>query len=583
MYMTVFVRICFSMLLAFSLLSSVKAASFDLPFVHEVKEGKKPAMIELKKPNQMTAMDWLIRLEEERDAVELEQDYKTFRAITQEISATLAGKYGIGTRSANNEERQRMIASITRTRNHFIGIPDILSQLYFSYNPTNCWRKLKQDPTYAQHMGAILAVDTICYANRQQLDFAEDFAEEKESKAAAASPKFIKTVINIAVDIAADSYEDKRQETLRKAMQTLSSSLWKTLIKDTGWQLDITAPVINDIFTDLVGGDNYQGWQPHRIDFLGSWIRKEGKSLLENLPGGTTLIQNSEKVIVQPLWYQGILLDSSLLFDPFLKSNFKGLGHEYFNGQYLGIPYSFFAPNKTEKLFAPIRFYLTKAISREEKERVLTLQKRKKFDSSKFDLNKQENLWFETRTKIQKAFAIKESLFEGLLQEASKNLAFDPTPIMSFRSLVEVAAAQGDKIAQSLYAWSYWFYKEVMSIDLGEARHYFKMAADQGHLESQLNYALMLKKGEGGPILLNEAFKYCKMATHQGLESAKKLLSTITVQLKGEALVVLDHRSLPTSMPTITYASQPKNWWQEEAEFTRHLDPQTILGLLELS
>jgi TPR repeat protein len=54
-----------------------------------------------------------------------------------------------------------------------------------------------------------------------------------------------------------------------------------------------------------------------------------------------------------------------------------------------------------------------------------------------------------------------------------------------------------------------------------EAVRYYKMAADQGHMDSQMKYACYVGNGHGCEQDLQESYKYMKMAADQGLASAQ--------------------------------------------------------------
>lgn len=119
-------------------------------------------------------------------------------------------------------------------------------------------------------------------------------------------------------------------------MALLSPAMWKTIVQETGWQFDMISPKLGpqQIFTELMGDDDavYQGWEIHRLNALASWNREGGEeiSLLKN----KFLNDQQWRITVQPLWYQGILLDTDM------KAYFKGLDDHYFDGGYLGVVYT---------------------------------------------------------------------------------------------------------------------------------------------------------------------------------------------------------------------------------------------------
>ena len=64
--------------------------------------------------------------------------------------------------------------------------------------------------------------------------------------------------------------------------------------------------------------------------------------------------------------------------------------------------------------------------------------------------------------------------------------------------------------------------KEELKKDLPQAFKYYKLAADQGHAESQFNVGCFYEKGEGGVEKdSSQAFKYFKLAADQNLADAQ--------------------------------------------------------------
>ena len=84
------------------------------------------------------------------------------------------------------------------------------------------------------------------------------------------------------------------------------------------------------------------------------------------------------RITVQPLWYQGILLDTSM------KGYFQGVDDRCFEGGHLGVAYTFYASlftgtkaSDTSKLRCPpIRFYLTRPVPPGRNKQLLIEQKR---------------------------------------------------------------------------------------------------------------------------------------------------------------------------------------------------------------
>ena len=80
----------------------------------------------LNKPKNMGGMTWLRALEDERNKADCLGNLEAFKGFSLEISATIAGKYGLSSRQATPEEQAELIYSITRTRHKFSGAKDIL-------------------------------------------------------------------------------------------------------------------------------------------------------------------------------------------------------------------------------------------------------------------------------------------------------------------------------------------------------------------------------------------------------------------------------------------------------------------------
>ena len=88
------------------------------------------------KPQTMPCMEWLGKLEAERHQLmhSMRWDiYGKVRDLSQEISATIVGKYGISDVPATAEERERILNSIDRTREIFVAQPNMMTKMYLSY------------------------------------------------------------------------------------------------------------------------------------------------------------------------------------------------------------------------------------------------------------------------------------------------------------------------------------------------------------------------------------------------------------------------------------------------------------------
>ena len=141
------------------------------------------------KPVSMSALAWIQELERDRDVA----DKETFESLTNEISATIAGKYGIADRQATPEEQELIISSITRTRHRFMDEDNILSNRYLSYNPLETRTVLQTNSRFKDHMAAVLAIDSIVAKALNYDEFEEMWRQDNESKTI--SPAFVPSVI----------------------------------------------------------------------------------------------------------------------------------------------------------------------------------------------------------------------------------------------------------------------------------------------------------------------------------------------------------------------------------------------------
>ncbi len=65
--------------------------------------------------------------------------------------------------------------------------------------------------------------------------------------------------------------------------------------------------------------------------------------------------------------------------------------------------------------------------------------------------------------------------------------------------------------------------REGVDRNLLKAFRYFKLAGDEGHVESQFSIAKCYKNGQGVERNLDEAFRYFKLAADQGLAYAVQI------------------------------------------------------------
>ncbi len=124
----------------------------------------------LHKPKDMTQ---LRALEAERNKADYLDDIAAFKSFSLEISATIAGKYGLSSTPATETEQAELIYSITRTRHKFSGAKDILPRFYGVDDVKNL-------PTHHQaHLAAVLTIDTLAAEAMGNDDLLNQWSEIK--------------------------------------------------------------------------------------------------------------------------------------------------------------------------------------------------------------------------------------------------------------------------------------------------------------------------------------------------------------------------------------------------------------------
>jgi len=488
-----FLKVYVSLVFVFSWLPPAEAASAlsdDSPFGPSLKGSKHAVSFELKKPKGMAALAWLSQLEEKRDTAELDHDYAAFREISQEISATLAGKYGLKKRRAKPQERQRMISSIIRTRHHFAGMPNILSQLYFNHNPVGCWKKVKKDPVYAKHMGVILAVNTIQWGlttdgpfyregridplQTRQAAFKELFTRQRQKPRI--EKRFIQTVGQMAVDI----HDSDRPKTL---ITTLSQKNWKKLVTHVGEINDVLAPRANflDIYTGDFSAFEDHGWQSHKAGQFSIWLRKGDDNLksakqafIEGLYRIPKKFGNFVKALLQPMTPRAVLLTAET------KQYFLEMPKDVpFDGTVLAIEYRFFPPALRTRaggvIPRPISFYITREWSGSLSTSLLspmdTAIVQKRAQNYKDVVSLLNRLYFGNNYKVKLDPSIKMNLWKKAANLGS---------LVAYNNFGVYLEEKGEKEEK-------------------EAEQSYQVAADQGFSPAIRNYGFLLRRQKAEP------------------------------------------------------------------------------------
>ena len=172
----------------------------------------------LEKPEKTGCILWLQQLEEKRTETGRLRQFDRFDALTKEISATVAGKYGISERSATPEEQVVIMHSITRTRLNFVNRDGMLHDFYLGYDRQKTANLLQTSTRFKEHMAAVLAIDSMAMKAEIDDEFEREWREENNKKIV--SEDFISEVISHAqIHESREVYEPLNQH-FQKFLQT---------------------------------------------------------------------------------------------------------------------------------------------------------------------------------------------------------------------------------------------------------------------------------------------------------------------------------------------------------------------------
>jgi hypothetical protein len=178
-----------------------------------------------RKPYNMGALDWLQALEVKRAQAEKSRQTRECEDLTREISATLAGKYGIEYRPATDEERLIVLGSVIKTRNLFKDKREIIDDFYFGYDKEGCWQKVGRDQLFTVHMGVIAATDYLSWdvfkgGNRFHIGKPEKFGER--------STQQLMSIISQTIPKVQTVHRESQYATL---LRSLHPADWNALVR----------------------------------------------------------------------------------------------------------------------------------------------------------------------------------------------------------------------------------------------------------------------------------------------------------------------------------------------------------------
>ncbi|RZI45516.1 sel1 repeat family protein [Candidatus Finniella inopinata] len=211
------------------------------------------------KPLSMAALAWLEQLEDERDQADIAGNFDGFKKITDEISATIGGKYGLSERSATPEEELLIIYSITRTRHRFMGQRNMLNDRYLGYDRAQTTIRLQTDARFNSHMAAVLAIDAMVMKAVNDDEFHDAWSDTKKDPG-----QLIPGIISHA-----QTHERKEVFAhLRPAFEAFLGTRRNTmrLANDV---FNIFAPKMSlvKVYNEVVpSGGIYKGWTVHNVD-----------------------------------------------------------------------------------------------------------------------------------------------------------------------------------------------------------------------------------------------------------------------------------------------------------------------------
>jgi TPR repeat protein len=301
----------------------------------------------------------------------------------------------------------------------------------------------------------------------------------------------------------------------------------------------ISPPVITvaDLFSEVIISETYREWRVVGTSQLNTWPQTK---LRQNKLA--ELSENNNYFLTHSLTKKPVIITENT------ESFFQGLPIDIArNGSWMGLKYVFFpssvlSPQESNDPGEPISFYLVKEVPNplEGDEFEAPLDEKK--------VNKRISQLNDSYNCYHSSFAHQigdETCLNTSMCLASANLG---NPQAQFemachynrngdpkkrRDYSKRAADQGHAQSQADYAWMLQ-HGVGGDVDLISAREYYKKAVDQGYAEAQNNYAWMLQNGVGGNADLELAGVYYKLAADAGLPKYQGNYARFLFDLGGE-------------------------------------------------
>jgi len=270
------------------------------------------------KPQSMSAMNWLNQLEDERSRAKSNKQTEAVESLTKEIGATLSGKYGFRSTPATKEEMVIILKSVIKTRTYYPNKPDIINDLYFSYDQDACVRNIELNSHFAEHMGIIIAADairsivvdsSIDKGNQTTIKpraIAQSILKDLFNSEQYSTPldsKFQRTVKQIAIDI----YRPENKLIIEQLFDSISEVTFENLLK-----LSIDGEAIYYYTKNLIDGEDKDLLQAiellRRPIKLGYQLAKKRLAIALNNQGIVILKNNPEGAVE--------LFEEAISYDP---------------------------------------------------------------------------------------------------------------------------------------------------------------------------------------------------------------------------------------------------------------------------
>ncbi len=432
----------------------------------------------------------LAKLEQMRDAIEVSLPIPSHQQFVDE-TARIVGVLEDGQTPSfqvdDKDSVQQALFSLARTRHFYQGKPSVLNDL----NPD----------TSAQHQIRMLLLGIADQLMARSI-YEEEFekAWEEGVKQGTYTQDFIEELDKSLADFAPSLRIGNSLESLLKEYNSFF---------DTALQMHhIFPPLINaeKLYGDIIGAcGEYRKWIGHGIDSLAHWGRFD------------TLAEESRESIINLSFLSSprafmIPASSDITQTKQEIPSLQYVEDALFDGNHIAVPYNYKSFWHGENA-QPLQFVITRPVNEEIKSFLWTNN-----EFQRGALQKRDHLFLE---RIRNVYFSNEEEKKPLLESS-------------------IEGGERDRLLISDHAQI--LYNKGSEESLRKARKYFKLAADQGHVESQFNYAALCKNGQGGEKDLITAREYFKKAADQNHPEAQYIYGLMCYDKEGEEKTLQEAR-----------------------------------------